>query len=119
MNLPVVQRSVLKLAHAEREEWRRRAEAGLGPEPRVSRSRVRSPRRIRRPARLVATSVLAAGAAVAVVTLPGRSGGAVRPDYAGCIGQARYQDPIESNQYQELVNALYACGVYKTASADG
>jgi hypothetical protein len=33
-------------------------------------------------------------------------------DYPGCIGKARYEEPIDGNQYQELVNALYACGVY-------
>jgi hypothetical protein len=34
------------------------------------------------------------------------------PDYPSCIGKARYEAPIEGNQYQELVNALYSCGVY-------
>ena len=36
------------------------------------------------------------------------------PDYPGCIGKARYENPIRGNQYQELVNALYACEVYRT-----
>ena len=119
MRLPVVDRSRLELAHTEREEWRRRAESGLRPERRASQLGRRTPRRIRWPVRLVATLALATGAAVAIVTLPGRSHGAARPDYAGCIGQARYEDPIEGNQYQELVNALYACGIYRAASTDG
>jgi len=34
-------------------------------------------------------------------------------DYAECISKARYEHPIKNNQYQELVNALYTCGVYK------
>ena len=119
MNLPLVQRTELELAQAEREEWRRRAEAGVRPERRAGQPRSRSSRPIGRRVRLVATVVLAIGAAAAVITLPGRSGGAVRPDYAGCIGQARYEDPIKGNQYQELVNALYACGIYRAASTDG
>ena len=43
----------------------------------------------------------------------------MRTDYPGCIGKARYEAPIAGNQYQELVNALYACGVYPKASALG
>lgn len=30
-----------------------------------------------------------------------------------CISKARYEHPIADNQYQELVNALYSCEVYK------
>jgi hypothetical protein len=63
--------------------------------------------------------VLAVGFGLGAVTLPDGSGGAVRTDYPGCIGKARYEAPIAGNQYQELVNALYACGVYPTASALG
>ena len=37
----------------------------------------------------------------------------IREDYAGCIGKARYEHPVTGNQYQELVNALYACDVYE------
>jgi len=36
-------------------------------------------------------------------------------DYSSCIGSARYSSPIPDNQYQELVNALYACEIYGTA----
>ena len=38
-----------------------------------------------------------------------------RADYAPlaeCISQARYQHPLD-DQHQELVNAMYACGIYK------
>jgi hypothetical protein len=31
---------------------------------------------------------------------------------ADCISEARYEHPL-SDQHQELVNAMYACGVYK------
>lgn len=31
---------------------------------------------------------------------------------ARCISTARYEHPL-SDQHQELVNAMYACGVYK------
>jgi hypothetical protein len=31
---------------------------------------------------------------------------------AHCISEARYEHPL-SDQHQELVNAMYACGVYK------
>lgn len=34
------------------------------------------------------------------------------PDYAACIGTYTYNNPIKDNRYQELVNALYGCGVY-------
>jgi hypothetical protein len=53
------------------------------------------------------------------VSLPDGSGGAVRTDYPGCIGKARFEAPIAGNQYQELVNALYACGVYPKAGPLG
>jgi len=113
MRLPFVQRSELDLVRCEGDEWRRRAESGLRPGV-VEAERPRTRRRMRWPGPVFATIVLAV--ALGAVTLPGRSGGAVRPDYAGCIGQARYEDPIEGNQYQELVNALYACGIYEKAA---
>ena len=31
---------------------------------------------------------------------------------AECIGEARYRYPLD-DQHQELVNAMYACGIYK------
>ena len=102
----------LRRLEAERDEWRRRAESALRHAP---PSQTRSPRSRR--VRLRAVPVLlAASAALAAVlggsTLVERPGGA-RPDYPACIGRARYENPIVDNQYQELVNALYACRVYQ------
>ena len=31
---------------------------------------------------------------------------------ADCISDARYRHPLD-DQHQELVNAMYACGIYK------
>ena len=78
-----------------------------------------SPRRSRWPLPVVVGAVLAFGFGLGAVTLPDGTGGAVRTDYPGCIGKARYEAPIVGNQYQELVNALYTCGVYPKASALG
>ena len=116
MRLPFASRSELERARVEREEWRRRAEAPR--EERAQPSPGPSPRRLRWPLPLVG-SVLSVGLVLGAVTLPDGSGGAVRTDYPGCIGKARYEAPIAGNQYQELVNALYACGVYPQASALG
>ena len=119
MRLPIAPRSDLERARAEREEWRRRAEAPREAAPPDPPSQP-SPRRSRWPLPLVVGSVLAFGFGLGAVTLPDGSGGAVRTDYPGCIGKARYEAPIAGNQYQELVNALYACGVYpKASSLDG
>jgi hypothetical protein len=54
-------------------------------------------------------SLAIAGAAVHVSREP------ANVDYAplaDCISEARYEHPLD-NQHQELVNAMYACGVYK------
>jgi hypothetical protein len=54
-------------------------------------------------------SLAIAGAAVHLSRAP------ARVDYsalAHCISDARYQHPL-SDQHQELVNAMYACGIYK------
>jgi hypothetical protein len=67
----------------------------------------------RRTRPLLAAGVLAAAVAAGSLTLPTRTDGAAGPDYPGCIGKARYEAPVDGNQYQELVNALYACGVYQ------
>lgn len=115
MRLPVVPRAELEVVRAEREEWRRRAEATsrapeAGPRSRRIRALVLAP---------FAGCVLMVGIALGVAIVPGSSGGVARPDYPGCIGRARYEAPIAGNQYQELVNALYACGVYAKASPAG
>jgi hypothetical protein len=54
-------------------------------------------------------SLAIAAAAVHVAREP------AKVDYsslAHCISEARYEHPL-GNQHQELVNAMYACGVYK------
>ena len=107
-------RSELALVRSELDGWRRRAESLLGEdEPSV---RPEGPaRRSSRTLRLgsVATaSLVTVAIALGALLLPGRTHSA-SPDYPACIGKARYENPIEGNQYQELVNALYACGVYR------
>lgn len=113
MRLPVVPRSELERLRAERDAWRNRAELSLA----VSHApTVRRARRRRRPGAaqaLLAGCMLVSGVALGALTLAPSSGTALEPDYPGCIGKARYEEPIRGNQYQELVNALYACGVYE------
>lgn len=64
--------------------------------------------------RLVGFAFFAAGVALACVAVvlsrsePGADYGAL----ANCISNARFQQPLDDD-HQELVNALYACGVYK------
>jgi len=70
----------------------------------------RSRNRIRR---LLATSFLTVVAVPSAGLIFGQPGAARLPDYPACIGKARYEHPIEGNQYQELVNALYSCDVYR------
>jgi hypothetical protein len=118
MRLRVVSRSELERARSEREEWRKRAQARLLEEKATAEPR-RSRRRLGRSLPLFLSSLLVFAVGLGAVTLPHRSGKTGRPDYPGCIGQARYQDPIEGNQYQELVNALYACGIYKLGGTEG
>ena len=118
MRLPVAPQSELERVRAERDEWKRRAEMPREEAAPVPASRS-APGRSRWPWSLVVGSVLALGFGLGAVTLPDGSGGAVRSDYPGCIGKARYEAPIAGNQYQELVNALYACGVYPKASSLG
>lgn len=61
---------------------------------------------------MLAAFVVTASVALASFAMPGRTHNA-SPDVPACIGKARYENPIHDNQYQELVNALYACGVYR------
>jgi hypothetical protein len=103
--------SELDALRAERDEWRRRAESALSEERAAP---------AHRPARrsahvfrgLLATSFLAVVLVLSAGLLVGRSGATSLPDYPACIGKARYQHPVQGNQYQELVNALYTCDVY-------
>jgi hypothetical protein len=111
MRLPVSPSSELDALREERDAWRRRAESALREE--VSRPRTGVVRRSRRRARrLLATSFLAVVAMLSAGLLVGQPGAAHVPDYPACIGKARYEHPIQGNQYQELVNALYTCDVY-------
>jgi hypothetical protein len=112
MRLPVGPGSELDALRRERDAWRRRAESALHeetPEPGHGVVR-RSRRRLRR---LLATSFLAVVGVLSAGLLFGRPGAAPLPDYPECIGKARYEHPIQGNQYQELVNALYTCDVYR------
>ena len=64
--------------------------------------------------RLVGFAFFAAGVVLACTALV-LSRAEPAADYgplADCISDARYSQPLE-DRHQELVNALYACGVYK------
>jgi hypothetical protein len=110
----LVSRRELDHACAERDEWRKRAE--VGPGPRTEYVVFRTPRWTRL---VTASWLVILGLLVGGLAIPRAND---RPilgeDYPACIGQARYQDPIEGNQYQELVNALYACGIYRAGGTD-
>jgi hypothetical protein len=112
MKLPLAPRFEVHLARVELDEWRRRAESRLGegdPPARSSRP-ARRRLRARRVGSLVAAVVVTGSVALASFAMPGRTHRA-SPDVPACIGKARYENPIRGNQYQELVNALYRCGV--------
>jgi hypothetical protein len=115
MRLPIAPRSEVELAQLELVEWRRRAESRLGEDdlPAYSSRPGRRRRRLRRLGSLLAAVVVTGSVALASFAMPGRTHSA-SPDVPACIGKARYENPIRGNQYQELVNALYACGVYRT-----
>jgi len=115
MKLPVAHRSEVELARFELDEWRRRAESKLGEEdpPAHSTRPARRGSRARRLGSLLAAVVVTGSVALASFAMPGRTHSA-SPDVPACIGKARYENPIDGNQYQELVNALYACGVYRS-----
>lgn len=115
MKLPISPRSEVELAQFELDEWRRRAESRLGEDdpPAQSSRPARRRSRARRLGSLLAAVVVTGSVALASFAMPGRTHTA-SPDVPACIGKARYQNPIRGNQYQELVNALYACGVYRS-----
>jgi hypothetical protein len=103
-------RTRLAAVEAERNAWRLRAETKVVP---IRREYVIA-RRSRWTRLLAAVWLVALGVLVAGVAIPeANDRPSFAPDYPGCIGKARYEHPIEQNQYQELVNALYACGVYE------
>ena len=112
MKLQLTPSSEIDALRAERDAWRRRAESSLPWDGMIVPRRATSSKA--RFERLTATVLLGLVMVAGAALLLGRQEGA-RPDYPGCIGKARYEHPIEGNQYQELVNALYACEVYRTA----
>jgi hypothetical protein len=114
MKLPIAPRSEIELAQLELDEWRRRAESRLGKDdpPAHSSRPARRRSRARRLVSLLAAVVVTGSVALASFAMPGRTHTA-SSDVPACIGKARYEHPIAQNQYQELVNALYACGVYQ------
>jgi len=59
--------------------------------------------------------LLAIGLFIGVI-VPKADKPTLEPDYAACISQATYNNPIPENKYQELVNALYTCNVFKVES---
>ena len=112
MKLQLTPSSEMDALRAERDAWRRRAESSLWRDATtVSRRTTSSKARFER---LTATVLLGLVMVVGAALLLGRQDGTRPPDYPDCIGKARYENPIEGNQYQELVNALYACAVYRT-----
>jgi hypothetical protein len=105
----LVVRSRLAAVERERDEWRRRAETV--PTRRTEYVVRRPPIWVRL---LGASWFVTIGLLVGGAALPrANDTPIIREDYAGCIGRARYEHPVTGNQYQELVNALYACDVYE------
>jgi hypothetical protein len=104
----LVSRSRLSAVERERDEWRRRAETV--PRPRTRYVTLRSPYWVRLVAAawFVTIGLLVGGAAIPHAD----DTPTLREDYPACIAAARGEYPLESNRYQELVRALYACGVY-------
>jgi len=96
----------------ERNEWQRRAELAAAKPPVVVPVRVRLPlwRRTLAVSWLLIIGVLVGG--VAVPHANDRP--SLAPDYTGCISSYSYQHRIPDNQFQTLVNALWACEVYQS-----
>jgi hypothetical protein len=108
----VVRRSQLAAVEVERDEWRRRAEEHPTSTVRTEYVFLRSPRWVRLVAAswLVLLALLVAGVAVPRANdTPSLS-----VDHESCIAAAREKSPRAENPYRELVNALYACGVYES-----
>jgi hypothetical protein len=109
MRLPVAARSELDTIRSERDEWRKRAESAPTPSAEYVVLRRSGWAKV-----VSASWLLVLGLLVGGVAVPRASDApTLTSDYPGCIGKARYESPIAGNQYQELVNALYACGVYE------
>ena len=108
----IARRSQLSEVEVERDEWRRRAEARPSSTTRTEYVFLRSPLWVRLVAAswLVLFALLAAGVAVPRAN----DTPSLREDYSSCIAAARAGSPLAENPYRELVNALYACGVYES-----
>jgi len=101
---------------SERDEWRRRAHMALAATVTAPQPAVVPRRRLRMSRLLAGVSAVVLGLGLAAAPIA-REGEQLRPDYPRCIGQARYEHPIDGNQYQELVNALYVGNVYVVPTA--
>lgn len=105
-----VARTQLSAVERERDEWRRRAEARSRIRTRTEVVRQRSPLWVRFVVGswLVLFGLLAGGVAVPRAN----DQPTLVDDYPTCISDVRQASPLDSDRYRELVNALYACGVY-------
>ena len=107
-------RSRLVLLELERDEWRKRAESA--PRTRTEYVVKRAPLGARL---LAALWLLVLGLLVGGAALPRANDAPVlREDYESCISNARSPIP-DGDRYGELVDALYACGVYDRWVASG
>lgn len=102
----------------ERDQWKLRTNqladrvAALEREQRGLVDARPRPRRTIWATTLTVCWLLVAGLFIGVM-VPKAQGPTVLPDAGDCISQARYEHPVEGNQYQELVNALWTCEVYQ------
>ena len=109
-------RSRLAALELERDEWRRRAESAARPRTRTEYVVKRAPLGARL---LAALWLLVLGLLVGGAALPRANDAPVlRDDYESCISNARSPIP-DGDRYGELVDALYACGVYDRGVASG
>jgi hypothetical protein len=111
--LGLVTRAELAEVQRERDEYKKQT---IALESRIAALELLTSRKTtkkrRWPAFLTGLWLLVIGVFVGVLVPKGESP-QLQPDYANCISDARYNAPIAGNQYQELVNALYACEIYK------
>jgi len=109
-------RSRLAALELERDEWRKRAESAARPRTRTEYVVKRAPLGARL---LAALWLLVLGLLVGGAALPrANDAPALREDYESCIANARSQ-VSRGDPYGELVDALYACGVYDGGVASG
>ena len=109
-------RARLGALELERDEWRKRAESAARPRTRTEYVLKRAPLGARL---LAALWLLALGLLVGGAALPRANDAPVlREDYESCISNTRSQVP-RGDPYGELVDALYACGVYDGGVASG